>query len=170
MLTLVTAVERSTRRTNRRRAARRRVAGVIVGVAVLGLLTGCDLFAPQDTKYIVETADGVNGDIGAIFIGNAVLLTTDPSGSTSLVATLVNQGEKDEDVRISTDSGSETVTVKPAESVQLGTSEGQSVLFEGLGAKPGSLAYVTFQTSTETETLNVPVLDGALPQYQDLAP
>jgi hypothetical protein len=166
----VTAVERSTRRSTRQRIARRRAAAAIVGVAVLGLLTGCDLFAPQDTKYIQETADGVNGDIGAIFIGNAVLLTTDPSGTTSLVATLVNQGEKNEDVRISTVSGTETVTVKPAESVQTGTPDGQAVLFEGLGAKPGSLAYVTFETSTVTETLNVPVLDGGLPQYKDLAP
>lgn len=166
----MTAVERSTRRTNRHRIARRRAAAAIVGVAVLGLLTGCDLFAPQDTKDIHETADGVNGDIGAIFIGNAVLLTADPSGTTSLVATLVNQGESNEDVRISTDSGTETVTVKPAESVQTGTPDGQSVLFEGLGAKPGSLAFVTFATSTETETLNVPVLDGRLPQYKDLVP
>lgn len=165
----MTAVERSTRRPTHHRA-RRRAAAAIVGVAVLGLLTGCDLFAPQETKNITETADGVNGDIGAIFIGNAVLLTTDPSGTTSLVATLVNQGEANENVRISTDSGSETVTVKPAESVQVGTSDGQSVTFAGLGAKPGSLAFVTFQTSTETETLNVPVLDGSLPQYQDLAP
>ena len=86
------------------------------------------------------------------------------------VATLVNQGDSKEDVRISTDSGSETVTVKPSESVQLGTPDGQTVLFEGLGAKPGSLAYVTFQTSTVTETLNVPVLDGGLPQYRDLVP
>ena len=165
----MTAVERSTRRV-RHALARRRAAAAIVGVAVLGLLTGCDLFAPQDTKDIAETADGVNGDIGSIFIGNAVLLTTDSSGSTSLVATLVNQGDSKEDVRISTDSGSETVTVKPSESVQLGTPDGQTVLFEGLGAKPGSLAYVTFQTSTVTETLNVPVLDGGLPQYRDLVP
>lgn len=166
----MTAVERSTRRTTRRTVARRRAAAAIVGVAILGLLAGCDLIAPQDTKYIQETADGVNGDIGAIFIGNAVLLTSDPSGTTGLVATLVNQGESNEDVRISTDSGTETVTVKPAESVQLGTPGGRSVTFEGLGAKPGSLAFVTFETSTETETLNVPVLDGSLPQYQDLVP
>lgn len=146
------------------------MAAAIVGVAVLGLLAGCDLLAPQGTKNITETADGVNGDIGAIFIGNAVLLTSDPSGTTSLVATLVNQGESNEYVRISTGSGTETVTVKPAESVQVGTPDGQSVTFEGLGAKPGSLTFVTFETNTETETLNVPVLDGSLPQYQDLAP
>ncbi|WP_426625622.1 hypothetical protein ACPPVW_06075 [Leifsonia sp. McL0607] len=165
----MTAVERSTRGTIHA-LARRRVTAAIVGIAVLGLLSGCDLLAPQETKNISETADGVNGDIGAIFIGNAVLLTSDPSGTTSLVATLVNEGESNEDVRISTESGTETVTVKPAESVQVGTSDGQSVTFEGLGAKPGSLAFVTFETSTETETLNVPVLDGSLPQYQDLVP
>jgi hypothetical protein len=154
----------------RHHVVRRRVSAMIVGAAVLGLLTGCDLYAPQETKYIQETADGVNGDIGPIFIGNAVLLTTDPSATTSLVATLVNQGDSNEDVRISTHAGTETVTVKPSQTVQVGTRHGRSVTFEGLGAKPGSLAYVTFATSTQTETLDVPVLDGSLPQYRNLAP
>lgn len=157
-------------RDTRGGSARRRVSAAIVGVVVLGLLTGCDLFAPQGTKDIQETADGVNGDVGAIFVGNAVLLTPESSGPASLVATLVNQGESSEDVRISTDAGTETVTVEPAESVQLGTSDGQSVTFEGLDSPPGSLADVTFQTSTETQTLQVPVLDGSLSQYQDLVP
>ncbi|MEN2741795.1 hypothetical protein ABCS02_28755 [Microbacterium sp. X-17] len=161
---------RTARPTGQRRRVLRRAAAALVGVAVLGLLTGCDLFAPQDTKYIQETADGVNGDIGPIFIGNAVLLTAQSSSPASLVATLVNQGESSEEVRIVTTAGSETVTVKPAESVQLGTSDGQTVTFDGLDAKPGSLEPVTFQTSTMTETLNVPVLDGSLPQYQDLVP
>ncbi|MEY9852174.1 hypothetical protein ABH923_001852 [Leifsonia sp. EB41] len=161
---------RTTRRDGRRTRTRRRVAAALVGVAVLGLLTGCDLLAPQDTKYIQETADGVNGDIGPIFIGNAVLLTAQASSPVSLVATLVNQGESSEEVHIVTTAGSETVTVKPSESVQLGTPDGETVTFDGLDAKPGALEPVTFQTSTMTETLNVPVLDGSLPQYQDLVP
>jgi len=161
---------RTARRSRLSGRTRRRVSAALVAVAVLGLLTGCDLFAPQDTKYIQETADGVNGDVGEIFIGNAVLLTQESSSPTSLVATLINQGESSEEVRIVTSAGSETVTVKPAESVQLGTSDGQSVTFDGLDAQPGALADVTFQTSTMTETLQVPVLDGSLPQYQDLVP
>lgn len=161
---------RTARHDGRHTRTRRRVAAALVGVAVLGLLTGCDLLAPQDTKYIQETADGVNGDIGPIFIGNAVLLTAQASSPVSLVATLVNQGESSEEVHIVTTAGSETVTVKPSESVQLGTPDGQTVTFDGLDAKPGALAPVTFQTSTMTETLNVPVLDGSLPQYQDLVP
>lgn len=185
MLTLVIAVERSTLRTGgvrtggvraarvravRVRAARRRVTAALVGVAVLGLLTGCDLFAPQDTKYIQETAAGVNGEIGPIFIGDAVLLKAQSSGPTALVTTLVNQGESSEEVRISTDAGSETVTVKAAELLKIGTPDGESVTFDGLDAPPGALADVTFQTSSETETLQVPVLDGSLPQYKNLVP
>lgn len=146
------------------------MSAVVAAAAVLGLLTGCDLFAPQDTKYIHETADGVNGEIRTIFIGNAVLLTADATSPTSLVATLVNQGGSSEHVKISTHAGSQTVTVKPAESVQVGASDGQSVTFDGLGAAPGSLAPVTFEAGGMTETLDVPVLDGSLPQYRDLVP
>ncbi|MEY9952408.1 hypothetical protein [Leifsonia sp. EB34] len=161
---------RTARRGATHARTRRRVAAALVGVAVLGLLTGCDLLAPQETKYIQETADGVNGDVGPIFIGNAVLLTAQASSPASLVATLVNQGTSDEEVRIVTSAGSETVTVKASKSLQLGTPSGQKVTFDGLDAKPGALAPVTFQTSTMTETLYVPVLDGSLPQYRDLAP
>lgn len=144
---------------------------MVIGVAVLALLTGCDLFAPQDTKDIEETSDGVSGAVGQVFVGNAVLLTLQSGTPTNLVASLVNNGDKTEHVAVSTSVGSESVTLKPSEVVQVGSSDGgQTIQFEKLGAKPGSLANVTFDTGTETLTLQVPVLDGSLEQYKDLAP
>ncbi|MGN6427260.1 MAG: hypothetical protein ACTHMF_10620 [Leifsonia sp.] len=152
---------------------RRRATAALMGAAVLALLTGCDLFAPQDTKDIQETSDGVSGAVGQVFVGNAVLLTLQSGTPTNLVASLVNNGDTTENVDISTSAGKESVTLKPSEVVQIGSSDsggGQTVQFEDLGAKPGSLADVTFDTGTETLTLQVPVLDGALEQYKDLAP
>lgn len=137
---------------------------------MLALLTGCDLFAPQDTKAIQETSDGVSGHVGQVFVGNAVLLTLQSGTPSNLVASLVNNGGRTEHVDISTSVGSESVTLKPSEVVQVGSSDGQTIQFEKLGAKPGSLADVTFDTGTQTLTLRVPVLDGALEQYKDLAP
>lgn len=151
-------------------AARRRATAAVLGVAVLALLTGCDLFAPQDTKDIHETSDGVSGRVGQVFVGNAVLLTLQSGTPTNLVASLVNNGDKTEHIDISTKAGSESVTLKPSAVVQVGSSNGRTVQFQDLGAKPGALADVTFDTGTETLTLRVPVLDGELPQYQDLAP
>ena len=150
--------------------SRRSVSVALAGAAVLALLAGCDLIAPQGTKDIVETADGVNGHIGQVFIGNAVLLTPESGTPTSLVATLVNQGDSRKQLSIHTDAGVESVSVEPSESLQLGTSDGEQVEFDGLDVKPGALADVTFDTGTETLTLQVPVLDGALEQYQDLVP
>ncbi|ERK72612.1 hypothetical protein [Leifsonia aquatica] len=160
----------STTRTKARVRAR---AGAAAGltVAVLLLLTGCDLFAPQDTIDIHETSDGVSGTVGDVFVANAVLLTApDGDGPAGLVASLVNQGTSSRDVSVHTTAGSESVALEPSGVVQLGVPEGETVEFDGLDAKPGSLTDVTFETGAETLTLQVPVLDGALPQYRDLVP
>jgi hypothetical protein len=157
---------------NRRRSAR---AGAAAGlsVALLLLLTGCDLFAPQDTLHIGETSDGVSGTVGDVYIANAVLLTAaagDGRGPTSLVASLVNQGTSSREVSVHTTAGSETVSLEGAEVVQLGVPDGQTVEFHGLDAQPGALAEVTFENGSDTTTLQVPVLDGALQQYSTLVP
>ncbi|MFF2051242.1 hypothetical protein ACFVU2_06520 [Leifsonia sp. NPDC058194] len=148
-------------------------AGAAAGlsVAVLLLLTGCDLFAPQDTLQIEETSDGVSGRVGDLYVANAVLLTAaDGDGPAGLVASLVNQGTSPLDVSIHTTAGSDSVSLAPSGVVQLGVPDGQTIEFDGLDAKPGALTDVTFENGSETLTLQVPVLDGGLTQYRDLVP
>lgn len=159
--------------TTRTKAGVRARAGAAAGlsVAVLLLLTGCDLFAPQDTLHIEETSDGVSGTVGDLYVANAVLLTAaDGEGPAGLVASLVNQGRSSLDVSVHTTAGSESVSVEPSGVVQLGVPDGETVEFDGLDAKPGSLTDVTFENGAETLTLQVPVLDGGLAQYRDLVP
>ncbi|WP_025158154.1 hypothetical protein [Leifsonia aquatica] len=140
-------------------------------MALLLLLTGCDLFAPQDTLHIEETSDGVSGTVGDLYVGNAVVLTAaDGTGPAGLVASLVNQGTSPLDVSIHTTSGSDAVALAPSGVVQLGVPDGQTIEFDGLDAKPGGLTDVTFENGAETLTLEVPVLDGGLTQYRDLVP
>ncbi|GIT78856.1 hypothetical protein LLS1_05250 [Leifsonia sp. LS1] len=156
--------------TTRRTRAR---AGAAAGlsVALLLLLTGCDLFAPQDTLHIGETSDGVSGTVGDVYVANAVLLTAaDGTGPASLVSSLVNQATSSRDVSIHTTAGSDSVALEASEVVQLGVPDGQTIEFDGLDAKPGGLADVTFENGSDTLTLQVPVLDGALAQYRDLVP
>lgn len=159
-------------RTAARAGLRPRVgASAALSVAVLLLFTGCDLFAPQDTLHIEETSDGVSGTVGDVYVANAVLLTAaDGDGPAGLVASLVNQGASSREVSIHTTAGSDSVSLEPSGVVQLGVPDGETVEFEGLAAKPGALTDVTFENGDETLTLQVPVLDGALPQYQHLVP
>jgi hypothetical protein len=154
------------------RRARIRAGGAAgLSIAVLLLLTGCDLFAPQETLHIGEASDGVSGTVGDVYVANAVLLTdSGGTGPASLVASLVNQATSSREVSIHTSAGSESVALEASQVVQLGVPGGETVEFDGLGATPGALTDVTFENGSDTLTLQVPVLDGALEQYRDLVP
>lgn len=148
---------------------------LVVGVAsalLLGL-GGCDLYAPQETEHITETSDGVSGTTGTIFVGNAVIVTTDGKVG-NLVATLINSDESSHNVAIRDGSSGQEltiVTVGPAESVQVGSPDGETAVLTGLDAIPGSLFPVSFTSGDSSEAaLDVPVLTNAIPQYSTLTP
>lgn len=144
---------------------------VAVGAVVALGLTGCDMFVPQTTETTVETSDGVSGTTGNVFVGNAVLITTNGT-LANLVVSLVNDDFVDHTVSIQqTDGGvPRTVDVPAGATVQLGTPGNQIVTLVTVDALPGSLHAVTFDSAADPLPLRVPVLDGGLPQYKDLTP
>lgn len=152
------------------RRIRKSAAVLVAGIAVITALSGCSLVAPQETLNVQETAEGVNGTVGSVFVGNAVLLTPKEGTPTSLVATLVNSSDSNEQVQVITSAGNAIVTVPANGNLKLGSAAGKKVVFEGLGAKQGSLASVAFTSGSDAITLRVPVLGGQLEQYKNLVP
>jgi hypothetical protein len=153
------------------RKTRIAVAGML-GIAVLVGLAGCDLFAPQETKNITETSDGVSGTTGQVFVGNAVLVTTDGEVG-NLVATLVNTDDTSHQVTVQYGAKAVTqgFTVEGNASLQLGTPGDPIVLVQDPDVIAGALFPVSFQQADTTAiTLDVPVLTGAEPPYTDLTP
>jgi hypothetical protein len=148
------------------------VKSVVVATAVLALLAGCDLYAPQETLYETETSDGVSGSTGKVFIGDAVIITT--TGKVgNLVATLVNKDYVPHPVQIRHDLAAAPVklTLDPVEALQLGTPGNTIVMIANLNATPGSLVPVFFESGVNPGVvLNVPVLTGSQPPYRDLTP
>ncbi len=148
------------------------LASAVVAVAVLGLLTSCDLYAPQETKYITESSDGVSGTTGKIFVGNAVIITT--TGKIgNLVATLVNQDYLPHPVQIEHVATQEKtkLIVNPNASLKIGTPDNPVDIITDLNTTPGSLVLIYFQSGINPGVLlNVPVLTGAQPPYSDLTP
>ena len=155
-----------------RRTRARAAAGAVIAAAILMAMTGCDLYAPQETKYITEASDGVSGTVGSVFVGNAVIVSN--AGRVgNLVVTLINQGSSSADVQIAYGSSPQnmtTIPLEPAETKQLGTSDGTLVYFTELDAIPGSLANVGFTAGSDAVSLQVPVLAGDLPPYNTLTP
>ncbi|TFV99969.1 hypothetical protein [Orlajensenia leifsoniae] len=149
-------------------------SSVIVAAAIIVGTAGCGLVAPQATTYHYFASDGVSGDIGEIGIRNAVIVT-DKGKLGNLVVTIVNSGSEDAEITVQheSSSGKKTVTIDaPAnETTLFGPAGGEQVLLRDLDAQAGSLLDVYFQYGDEQgEDLQVPVLDGGLPEYSDLLP
>lgn len=140
---------------------------------------GCGLIAPQATTKHYDASDGVSGAVGTVDVRNAMIITDAKDGTVgNLVVTLVNTGDTSRRVAISAGDRSSTaahVTVQPGQVKQLGedpeNAGPSNVLIPQFTAKPGALYSVYFQYGDETGVnLEVPVLDGQLPEYSSLVP
>lgn len=150
---------------------RRTVGAVALAAALAGGLTACDLFAPQDTLDIEEASVGSSATVGDVFVGNAVLVTSDDGATANLVVTLVNQGNDTQQVEIAPSGGkSITVSLDPRDTQQLGDPPDDESLVSDLNSAPGSLTTVTVTSGGDSVGLQVPVVTGALPPYGTLTP
>ena len=148
----------------------RAAAVVICGSLLPLLLTSCDLWVPQSTLTNGETSDGVSGQVGDVYVANAVLITD--SRDANLVVSLVNQTNRTVDVSV-VDGAHQTATTVRARAglTQIGTPGNQIVIFSDVNAPAGSLSEVYFVVGGHTGLLlDVPVLDDDQPQYRDLGP
>lgn len=157
----------------------RRAASVVLAAAVLLSTAGCTFFAPQTTLKPYEPSDGVNTQIGDVYIRN-VLLLADHHGDASLLANVVN--ESDNGVKVSFQYEGEnsdgdkgkvdtSVFANPGKVSSLGGFQDDQVVLKGIDAEPGTLFPIFVQYGDQTgKQLMVPVLDGTLKPYDELLP
>lgn len=145
-------------------------AALALGIAIGG--SGCAMITYQATTEEYDPSDGVSADLGTIDLRN-VLVVSEDGEQGNLVASIINTGEDDATLEIEVvDSGdSFEVDVDAGETVSLGAADEDPLLIENLGAEVGGLVSIYFQHGTEEGLeVQVPVLDGRLPEYEDLVP
>jgi len=126
----------------------------------------------QATTEHYDASDGVSVNVGDLDVRN-ILVVSDDGEDGNLVLTVVNTGEDDVELGVQVgEGGSEPliIEVEAGATVSLGGDE-EPLLLEGIDTQPGALLPIFFQygTAEGIEKL-VPVLDGRLPEYSDLAP
>jgi len=126
----------------------------------------------QATTEHYDASDGVSVNVGDLDVRN-ILVVSDDGEDGNLVLTVVNTGEDDVELGVQVgEGGSEplVIEVEAGATVSLGGDE-EPLLLEGIDTQPGALLPIFFQygTAEGIEKL-VPVLDGRLPEYSDLAP
>lgn len=150
----------------------RLAASVALGALVVFGATGCTFITPQSTTLAYSASDGVNVDgTGPVLVRNAMFVVNDEGTAANFVVSVFNSQNTPQTLVIQLETG---------ESVQLALEPQQVIHFGGdteplsvpqFSAPAGSNVSVYFQSGNENGAKAfVPVLDGTLSYYSDLAP
>lgn len=152
----------------------RLIASIALGAAVVLGATGCSMISPQGTTIPYSPSDGVNvTGSQPLQVRNAMVIANADGTAGNLVASIVNPTDSGLTLRMEVGQTRTPATVSvPANSVVSLGAEGTAPLpLEGFDAAPGTNIQVSFQSGQDLPVItDVPVLDGSLPYYADLAP
>lgn len=152
-----------------RTPARPVVVGAVALVAA-AVLSGCSATNQITTEMAYAASDGVRATLGDLTAENLLLIAEAADTPAALQGALTNRGDDNLVVQIETGGGSERVSVTAGETVLLGGENGEEIVLDSAGA-PGSTVEMTLSTTDAGSlTVQVPVLDGTLPEYADLVP
>jgi hypothetical protein len=150
----------------------RLAASAVLAVGLVLGASGCSMLTYQATTEHYDASDGVSANVGDLDLRN-ILVVSEDGEDGNLVLTVVNTGEDDAELGVQVGEGGGEpliIEVEAGATVSLGGDE-EPLLLEGIDTQPGALVPIYFQygTAEGIEKL-VPVLDGRLPEYADLAP
>ena len=160
-------------RTRRLRAA---TGLAVAGLAAALTLTGCSATNQITTEQDYDSSDGVGERVGDIKVLNFLIVSEGKGEPGTLMGALDNRGSDDEVVKIALEDDSVTVPVPGGQTVLLSAPGGNSdedkdIVFESIPEPPGAVVPVVVTTrDAGSVTLQVPVLDGTLPEYADAVP
>ncbi|OZB50654.1 MAG: hypothetical protein B7X40_01470 [Cellulomonas sp. 14-74-6] len=155
------------------RRPRRTIAVAVLAVALVGGLAGCSATNPIQTQRPYSPADGVRATLGPLETTNLLVAGTAKGHAAALSGGLVNTGADALTVSVAVSGETSTFTVPGHGSVLIGTGSdsGRTMPIQSLDADPGALTTVTLKVpSAGSAAVQVPVVDGALPQYTSVLP
>ena len=143
--------------------------------ASFALVAGCTFTAEIANLEPYDPSDGVGLTLDGVAVRNALLVTAD-GGDANLVMTVVNN--TGEEVALTLQYGDtgariteEVLLPAQPELSQVGTDPTNQLIFSDDAIRAGDLFPVYFQYgSVQGEIIEVPVLDGTLPEYELLVP
>lgn len=143
-------------------------AALALGIAIGG--SGCAMITYQATTEKYDPSDGVSADIGALDVRN-ILVVSDDGEEGNMILSVTNTGTDDATLQIQVAGETVEVDVDAGQTVSPGAGDEEPVLIERLDAEVGGLVPVFLTTEgAEGREISVPVLDGRLPEYEDLVP
>ncbi|MEN9961933.1 MAG: hypothetical protein RIS66_346 [Actinomycetota bacterium] len=151
----------------------RKIATVAVAASLMLGTTGCTFVSPIASRIEYAPSDGSQVTLKHVDARNFIFLS-DGAGHFGLFGSLVNRDLTSTSVKLQfTDATTGEkmeafFTLLPSQKLDFGYN-GASALNFDLGGKPGQVATVFVVAEGEAgQAMNVPVLDGTLPEYAEL--
>lgn len=144
-------------------------AGVALAAAMLSA-TGCGYIYKQPTTINYAPSDGVKTDVKDVHLRNIMLIAENKDSDGRVLGTIVNNGSDEATVKFAFTSGTKSVTVPAGKTVRL-EDNAHKFIVSPAGEDPGKLLSDTkISVGSDTSTINIPVLDGTLDEYQEYLP
>ncbi|WP_084039248.1 hypothetical protein [Demequina sp. NBRC 110053] len=143
--------------------------GALASLAALAL-AGCSYVNPITTQENYAASDGSQVQMGAVEGLNLIVVSPGAGEPGTLIGTLHNSSAEDIDVQVTFDGETmTTVTVPAGQNQQLGPADGATEVPGTTEVLPGLTTEAALMSSTDgTFTVEVPVMDGTLPEYADV--
>ncbi|MBX9718332.1 MAG: DNA modification methylase [Microbacteriaceae bacterium] len=149
----------------------RLAASIALAAALIVGATGCTFSAEIATEKEYDPSDGVGAEVGELAIRNALLIG-ETGDELNLVMTVASAADVDRRLTVQWEAAGERVTeaivVAAGDRTRVGGPDDENqIVITGSGATIGGLVPVFFayNGAAGVEVL-VPVLDGALPEYE----
>ena len=145
------------------------IAAAAIGVGLLSV-TGCGFVNAQQTTHQYSASDGVKADLGKLQLRNMLIVASGENEPGRVIGAVFNQSSSDATLTISGANGAQTeIPVKANSETYLNDSADAAILSTA-GVIPGGLTPITIRSGSDSATINVPVVDGTLPEYAKYLP
>ncbi|MCP1412571.1 hypothetical protein J3D46_001837 [Paenarthrobacter sp. A20] len=145
------------------------IAAAAIGVGLLSV-TGCGFVNAQQTTHQYSASDGIKADLGPLQLRNILIVASGENEPGRVIGAVFNQSSSDATLTMSGANGSQTeIPVKANSETYLNDTTDAAILSTA-GVIPGGLTPITIRSGSDSATVNVPVVDGTLPEYAKYLP
>ena len=149
---------------------RRALLASSIAIALSLGTAGCNFISPVSSLDYYAPSDGAQADIGKLKARNLIYFT-DNAGNSGLFGAFANSGNEDAEFAIGYYTATGKLTYRAfkvaAHQVLNFGYQGKSALAIDLQGKPGDVVSIYLAAEEDPVTINVPIMDATLPEYQN---
>ncbi len=145
------------------------IAAAAIGVGLLSV-TGCGFVNAQQTTHQYSASDGIKADLGPLQLRNILIVASGENEPGRVIGAVFNTSATDATLTVSGANGAQTEIPVKANGETFLNDTADAAILSTAGVIPGGLVPITVRSGSDSATVNVPVLDGTLPEYAKYLP